>query len=73
METIFNGEQMTFILDETEKLLSKVNIPYERHEHEIVAESETQQQMVSNFIIHAKAIAVSEGVITPQEFSKSMI
>ena len=73
MKTIFNEEQISFILGETEKLLDRVKITYERNESTIVAEEEKNQQMVENFIIHAKAYAVTQGVITPQEFSKSMI
>ena len=73
MKTIFNEEKISFILGETEKLLDRVKITYERNESTIVAEEEKNQQMVENFIIHAKAYAVTQGVITPQEFSKSMI
>ena len=73
MKTIFNEEQISFILGETEKLLDRVKITYKRNESTIVAEEEKNQQMVENFIIHAKAYAVTQGVITPQEFSKSMI
>lgn len=72
METIFNEEQTSFILSETEKLLDKLNIAYERKDGGIITEKEENQKMVDNFTIHAKAYAVTQGVITPAQFSQSM-